>query len=184
MNIEEKILIKEIRKRNYNVYKTLFAEYYPFLLRYAEGFVFDRQVCEDIVQNIFIHIWENADAIKITSSLKSYFYTSVKNRCLNHLRSLQISDKHKLLYLEAAINSGDPSNWEDSELVDKIKNAIEKLPEKMSEIFKLKYLDGKKNKEISDLLEISENTIKTQLQRAKTKIRELLLQTTSLNFIL
>lgn len=183
MRIEDKLLIREIQKRNKEVFEALFHDYYPSLLRFAEGFVFDPEVCEDIVQNIFIHIWEQAEYLNITISFKSYLYKAVRNRCLNHLRNLKIEDKHHLLYIEASLNDSEV-DWEDAEITQKIEAAIEKLPPKMAEIFRLKYLEEKSVRDIAAQLDISENTIKTQLLRAKDKLRELLRESLNLNFFL
>jgi RNA polymerase sigma-70 factor (ECF subfamily) len=184
VKIEDKILINEIKNRNRIVFESLFYEYYPRLVKYAEGFVFDKQVCEDIVQNLFIYFWERTDWIVIEQSIKAYFYQSVKNRCLNYLRDMHIQDKHKLLYLESMLNDDDSAAWVDPEIISQIERSIEKLPPRMASLFRLKYLEGKKYREIATEKNISENTVKTQVQRAKEKLRNLLLESTSLNFFL
>jgi RNA polymerase sigma-70 factor (ECF subfamily) len=182
VKVEDKILLGEIKNRNRKVFEALFYEYYPHLIRYAEGFVFDKQACEDIVQNLFIYFWENTQYIEITHSLKSYFYQSVKNRCLNYIRDIQVLDKHKILYIEALLNEDDSPGWVDLEILNKIQEAIAQLPEQMGELFKQKYLYGRKLQEIAEINNISENTVKTQLQRAKEKMRKMLLKSTSLKF--
>lgn len=184
MKIEDKILFNEIKNRNKEVFGSLFYEYYPRLVKYAEGFVFDRQVCEDFVQNLFIYFWEKTDRIIIEQSIKAYFYQSVKNRCLNYLRDIHIQDKHKLLYLESMLNTDDSATWVDPDIVCQVEKAIEKLPPRMASLFRLKYLENKKYREIAIEKNISENTVKTQIQRAKEKLRTLLLESASLNFFL
>jgi RNA polymerase sigma-70 factor (ECF subfamily) len=184
VKIEDRILFNEIKKRNAEVFESLFCEYYLSLVKYAESFVFDRQVCEDIVQNLFIYFWERSDWITIEQSVKAYFYQSVKNRCLNHLRDMHIRDKHKLLYLESMISNYDSVDWGDLDLVVHIEKAIEKLPPRMASLFRLKYLENKKYHEIAIQENVSENTVKTQIQRAKEKLRRLLFESTSLKFFL
>ena len=182
MLVEDKILFNEIKNRNLKVYESLFSNYYPELVRFAEGYLFDKQVCEDIVQSLFIHLWENAETINFDISVKAYFFQSVKNRCLNHLRDLQIRDRHNYLYIEALLNQEDANVLEDPEIILQISAAIAKLPEHMAAVFKLKYLEGKKLREIAQINQITENTVKTQLQRAKDKLRKILIENTSLNF--
>ena len=182
MFIEDKILFNEIRNRNIQVYEALFTNYYPPLVRFAESYVFDKQECEDIVQNLFIFFWENVEKITIDSSIKAYFYQSVKNRCLNHLRNLQIHDRHNLLYIEAFLNQNNYEELQDPEIIIQINAALSQLPKRMAEIIKLRFLDGKKIAEIAQISQISENTVKTQLQRAKDKLRKILVESTSLNF--
>jgi len=120
--------------------------------------------------------------IEIQLSLKSYFYQSVKNRCLNHLRDIHVQDKHKILYLEALLNEDDSPGWVDLEITKKVQEAIAQLPPQMGELFKQKYLFGRKLHDIAEINNISENTVKTQLKRAKEKMRKLLLDSTSLKF--
>lgn len=183
MKVEDKILIDEIKNRNRKVFEALFYEYYPHLTRYAEGFLFDKQACEDIVQNLFIYFWENTHRLNIQLSLKSYFYQSVKNRCLNYLRDIHVHDKHKLLYLEALLSEDDSPGWVDLEIIKKVQDAMAQLPPQMGELFKQKYLFGRKLQEIAEINNISENTVKTQLKRAKEKMRKILLNSTSLKFL-
>ena len=184
MAIEDKIVFSEIKNRNRKVYETLFRDYYPQLVRFAEQYIFDKQVCEDIVQNLFVHFWENAEKIELDVSVKAYFFQSVKNRCLNHLRDLHIHDRHNLLYMGALLNQEEVDELEDPEIIDEIGKAISKLPKEMAEVFKLKYMEGKKLREIAQMNQISENTVKTQLQRAKEKLRKMLFYRMPLLFIL
>ena len=184
MAVEDKIVFSEIKNRNRKVYEALFRDYYPQLVRFAEGYIFDKHVCEDIVQNLFVYFWENAEKIELDVSVKAYFFQSVKNRCLNHLRDLHIRDRHNLLYMGALLNQEEVDDLEDPEIIDEIAKAISKLPKEMADVFKLKYMEGKKLREIAQMNQISENTVKTQLQRAKEKLRKILFYRISLLFIL
>lgn len=184
MKIEEKILIVEIQKGNREVFESLFKEYYPVLAKFAENYVFEPDACEDIVQNLFIKLWEDAKKLNIKTSIRSYLFQSVKNRCLNYLRNLHVSDKHNLLYIEAVLSREDWADDFHSEISEGIKEAISKLPPKMAEILNYKYVEGKKINEISKVLNITENTVKTQLYRAKKKLRISLLEYTNTIFFL
>jgi RNA polymerase sigma-70 factor (family 1) len=184
MKIEDRILYNEIKERNHQVFDALFREYYLPLTKFAESFMFDRTVSEDIVQSFFVSLWENAPRIDIRTSLKLYCYQSVKNMCLNRLRDLKIKDRRNLLYIEAVLQQQDEGHMFDPEILTKIRESIDLLPPNMAMIFKLKYLDGKKNREISNTLNLSENTIKTQLTRARGRIRTMLEKNVSLYFFL
>lgn len=183
MKIEDKLLVAEIQKRNRHVFEALFHDLYPGLIKFAEGFVFEEEVGRDTVQSVFLHVWEHAETLSINTSIKAYFYGAVKNRCLNYLRSLKIRDRHNLLYVEACLNDRQLDLW-DPEISRKIKEAIGGLPPKMAEIFTLKYLSEKSVREIALELRVSENTVKTQLLRAKEKLRVILRQTLNLQFFL
>ena len=93
--------------------------------------------------------------------------------CLNSLKELQIRDKNEFLYLEGMLNSDNGDDL-DPQLLDKLNFSMAQLPEKMVEIVKLKYLENRKLRDIAVKLNISENTVKTQLLRSKHKLRKLL----------
>ncbi|MFY0653207.1 MAG: RNA polymerase sigma-70 factor [Cyclobacteriaceae bacterium] len=174
MEFEKEIKFDDIKQGNLDAYEELFHLYYPQLVRFAEGILFDPYQAEDVVQNLFLYLWERMDTININTSLKSYLYRSVHNRCLNKIKELQIIDNNHLLYQEGLINSGNENSEANPEIERKIEQALKKLPLKMVEIVKLKYLENKKLKEIAADLNVSENTVKTQLLRAKAKLRSLI----------
>ncbi len=184
MLVEDKIVFSEIKNRNLKVYEALFKNYYPQLVKFAEGYLFDKQACDDIVQTLFIHFWEKAETIDLDYSMKSYFFQSVKNRCLNHLRDLHIHDQHNIAYMSTILTQEEVESMEDPEIMRQVSEAISKLPKEMREVFKLKYLEGMKLREIAKKNQISENTVKTQLLRAKDKLRKILFDRTALMFFL
>jgi RNA polymerase sigma-70 factor (family 1) len=180
MSREEKIIITAIARRNRDVFEALFCEYFTLLTKYAEGFIFDRDDCEDIVQNLFINLWERADSLDIRTSIKAYLYQSVKNRCLNYLRNLNVSDNHKLLYLESMLNGSDETDWIDPEWAERIHLALNNLPPQMAQALRLKYMEGEKIVRIARKMRISENTVKTHLTRGKKRLHKHLLESLSL----
>jgi len=168
------LIIEQIRKGNRQVFKSFFNKNYELLVVYANGYLFDRQASEDVVQDVFIYIWENADKITIKSSLKGYVSTMVRNRCLNYLKSIKITDSFE--YLELNINLitehvFDSADEEDKKIVyHQILKIVDTLPDKMQQVVKLKFLHNYKYAEIAEELGISVNTVKTHLKRAKSTI--------------
>ena len=134
MRPEEKILVKEIRKRNKTVFESIYREYYKLLKSFAYKYVADNQKCEDIIQDLFAHIWKNADHIYFDVSIKAYLIQSIKNKCLNYLRDLKIKDKHELFFIESMLSYSSEELLEEQILYDKMKQAIVNLPQKNAEI--------------------------------------------------
>jgi RNA polymerase sigma-70 factor (ECF subfamily) len=184
MNVEDKIIAVELLKKNNSVFEALFTEYYNRLIRFAEGFVFDRDLCEDIVQNFFADLWANPQLIIREDSMKSYFYKSIQNRCFNQLRTYKIQDKHQLMYLESLINATKTDDYDDEDINKKISDAIGQLPKQMAIIFKMKYKDDLPYVNIAEELGITVNTVKTQLQRAKVKLKDYVKEKHSLTLFL
>jgi len=171
------LILKEISKHNHKVFKKFFDNHYKNLVLYANGYLFDKDSSEDIVQEVFIYIWENADKLKIESSLKGYLFTMVRNKCFTYLKSIKITDNYE--FLEFNINFVtehifDSTTEEDKKIVyHQILKIVDTLPDKMQQVVKLKFLHNYKYSEISEELGISINTVKTQLKRAKSRITEL-----------
>ena len=184
MTIEEKILLNEIRKKNRDVFELLFEQYYPQLVKFAEGYLHDLQACEDVVQSFFISLWTKPDQMNITTSLKSYFFKSIKNLCLNEIRNLEVRDKNEIQYIESLLNTESNTDIIDPDIFYLIREAVSSLPEQMSEIFRQKYFEGKQIKEIAEELNVSDGTVKTQLFRARTTLKEKLQKSSKINFFL
>ena len=166
-------LVQQLNEGNKSAFEEVYKAYYPRLVAFAEGYLFDLEKSKGLVQKFFIYLWLNATDIQIQSSLKSYLFTSVKNRCLNHIRSLKISDRNKLQYIEAMLRSEEamPIDQPSDDLGNELLNELNKLPDQIKKILVFKYFDGKKQSEIAEILGISENTVKTQIKRGKEKLR-------------
>jgi RNA polymerase sigma-70 factor (family 1) len=165
--------IKGLRSGRESAYEQLFEEYYKPLSLFALGYVNDLETAKEIVQALFVALYENRKSLLITTSLKSYLYQSVRNRCLNHLKHIQVDRRHlenlKLMQessedLEASIEKG--------ELETRIFQIISDLPPRCQEIFKKSRVNGMKNIEIAKLLDISVRTVETQISNALKILRE------------
>lgn len=170
------LILEEICKRNKKVFKTFFNKHYKDLVIYANGYLFDKPASEDVVQEVYIYIWENAESINIKSSLKNYLYAMVRNKCLNYLKSIKITDSYDYLELNISLITEqvfDSTSDNDKQIVyHQILRIVDTLPNKMQQIVKLKFLHNYKYAEIANELDVSINTVKTQLKRAKVKITE------------
>lgn len=173
-NINDKIIINELKKGNRDVFQSVFHQYYPLLAKFAHRYIYEADVCEDIIQDVFTTLWEKRQETDITS-LKSYLFTAIKNKCLSYLRHLNVRDKHEVFLIEAYFESSGETLVH-SELAERIKKILFGLPENMRLIFEQKYLNGLTAAEIAEDMDVSTNTVNTQLKRAKKKIRMELLK--------
>lgn len=174
--MEIDIVLKELQNQNKSVYKNVFNHFYKGLVIYANNFLFDQEASEDTVQEVFISLWENAKNIEIKTSLKAYLYAMVRNRCLNYLKSVKITDDLNVIDLNSILVVDEDldliSEEEKTILYNHILKIIESFPESMQQVFKLKFIENYKYDEIANEMGISVNTVKTQLKRAKIKISE------------
>lgn len=166
-------LLKEMIKKNHEVaFKIIFKEYYPALCLYCKRFIANKDAREDIVQDVFISLWNKMDEISFDESILFYLKTCAKNSCLNYLSHQQYEQK----YIEEAIQKASTYYKEEDniyiykELNDLLKTSLKKLPESYRRIYVMSYIDGKTNIEIAELLGVSTKTI----ERYKSKSIECL----------
>lgn len=154
-------------------FETIFLKYHRALSLYAQKFTGNEEAALDIVQDIFLKVWENPKLQSDSVVLKSYLFNSVRNACLNFLKHEQVKQKHaSIAQLEIEFyQSGEKSLIED-ETISSIHKAIDSLPEHYKEIIELSRFDGLKNKEIAEKLNISVRTVETRLFRGLLALRK------------
>lgn len=170
--MEDKELIELLRKNDRKAYSLLFDRYFERLFTFAVHVVFREDVANDIVQEIFIHLYEKSQVLNYEASLKSYLFNSVRNRCFNYLRDRKVEDKRKNLYAEACIWSENVDCIEEEDILNQIHSAMKELPEKCREICQLRFFEGKEYGEIAGLLEMAESTVRVQIRRGTEKLRK------------
>jgi RNA polymerase sigma-70 factor (ECF subfamily) len=156
---------------NRQEFKKLFDSFYPALYLFAMRIVKDRFHAEDLVQEVFIKLWEKAGEFKTTSAARSYLYTSVRNKCLNHLEHNKVIKKHEELAQRTTVNSSGINNLIIEEETHRlIYKAINELPAQCKNVLLLS-MNGLKNSEIAGELNITVNTVKTQKKIAYKQLR-------------
>ena len=171
-------------------FEKLFAEiyrkYYGDLCMYALRFINDEDESEEIVQEIIFKLWEQKEQLQAVNSLKSYLFRSVHNRCLNYIKHQAHKNKYsdraytemKKIELEAV------EDYQNKELEEKVQKAIDDLPDRCKEVFRMSRFDGKKNKEISEDLGISVKAVEANITRALSSLRESLNKYLKIEFII
>jgi len=171
--IYENDLIVRLKAGDQTAFELLFHFYYSGLVMYSTQFTADRMDAEEIVQDFFVRFWQKHQQILLTDSLKGYLFLSVKNSCLNYLKHKKVEERYiqKMAELSSRHIAYDPDLYLASELQEKVKNAIDLLPEKCREIFIMSRIQGLKNEEIATNLNISKRTVETQISKALKVLR-------------
>jgi len=150
-------------------FKSIFDGNYQRLVLFADSFLLNTSAAEDIVQNIFADFWQSGIWKNKEVSLKGYLYKTVKNRCLNEIRNQNVRDSHNLRYVRAMLNV-----WEDGEndhtLLSALTKSLNKLPNQVRRAIELRYFESKSVSETAYILNVSENTVKTQIKRGKNRL--------------
>lgn len=151
------------------IYVTYFARMY----RFAKEYVLFDEDAENIVQDVFLVLWEKREVLDIQISLVSYLFSLVKNRSLDYLRHQVVADEYKQ-ELKAKLSSLEAMSYSvgsDENIEHVVATAIDKLPERCREIFIKSRVEGKKYREIADELQISVNTVENQMSIALKRLR-------------
>jgi len=168
-------LSKKIKDGNKQAFDTLFIKYYKPLFRYAFNFCKNRALAEDSVQQTFIKIWKNTSLITSDEEAGKLLFTYTRNQIIDELRKENVRKKYEVQPENYIENTGDENKQEDKLRVKAIlETAIDKLPEKSKEIFRLAKQEGLTQDEIAVYLKISTKTVENQLGNAYKKLRELL----------
>lgn len=171
---DEDELILRLSNHDRGAFEQIFRTYYADLCKFCMKYVRDEQVAEEVVQEVFINIWERRSNLTITTSIKSYLFTAIRNRSFNYLK-LQLPKEQKKVDLEG-IGFLEADNREQEMIMDELRHhvhaAIEALPNKCQIIFNLSRNAGMTYKEIAEELDISVKTVENQIGLALKKLRE------------
>ena len=102
--MELNLILEKLKKKDKRVFQELFEAYYPPLVTYSYKFTYDQPASEDLVQESFIYLWENSDNLKIEKSLQAYLFTMVRNRSLNHLKKIKVTDTNYLIDISISLS--------------------------------------------------------------------------------
>lgn len=156
-----------------------FRSYYDGMHRYCYTMTRSQSEAEDVVQAVFMDLWNDRHKIEIHTSVQAYLYKGVYYKCMNKAKHQKIERKYLAGIQEQSYSKGDPAV--ESEVVQKINQAIESLPDQCKKIFLLSRNEGLKYLEIADTLNLSVKTIENQMGKALKILRVAL--SDYLNFI-
>ena len=163
------------------LFHNLFMEYYPSLLSFARYYVKDETIAEDLVQDVFLKVWQKRTFLFLKEGIKTYLYRSVQHACLDYLKHQEVKGDYinavttKLKIEEIYYNDDPQSLFAEDERLELIYKEMDKLPDKCREIFTMSYLEERKTSEIAVLLNISTRTVEVQLYKALKILRGILL---------
>jgi len=151
-------------------YKNVFDLHYEALYGYACSILMAETYADDIVQNVFIGLWQNRDTVK-PETVKAYLYTSVRNGCLNHLKHKRVQADHEKSTLINGAGNNNSITTEQKELHEKIQYLLNQLPEKCATVFYMCRQLDMSYREVAEALGISVKTVENQMSKALKFLR-------------
>ena len=175
-NKAQKILVSNTRitiPGDEAAFKTLFTGHYRGMYNYACIILKDEAEAEEIVQNVFVRLWEKQNSIQIETSLKAYLYRMVYNDCMNHIkhRAVVLKFQKEKTYVMKNERDNSEDKIASTQLNEHLSNALRELPEQCRTIFQLSRFEDLKYREIAVQLGISEKTVENQMGKALKLLR-------------
>lgn len=167
-------LFSKLTRDDKQSFSELFHRYYSALCLFAVRFLGDEEQSRELVQEVFVQLWEKRRQIRIHSSVKSYLFRSVKNQLINWANHQKVEQKYLEKIMSEKIEMQPSQYYIEVDLHRKIENSINALPAKRREIFKLSREQGLSYREIAEQLKISVKTVETQMGLALQQLREAL----------
>lgn len=173
ISLKERDLIHRINNNDELALATIYNEYWEIMYLGAYNLVKNKQISEDIVQDVFVNIWKKRGDLEIKVSLKSYLYTSTIYKTYDYFRKNKSAIRVDLLenFNERVQSSNPETKLMDKELQDYLEAVINKLPEKCRVVYNLSRNEQLSHKEIADKLNISTRTVEGHITKALKVLR-------------
>lgn len=183
----DKELLQLMAGDNQEAFSMLYQRYWEELFVTAARALRSKEVAGDVVQDVFLSLWNRRKELDIQGSVPAYLHTSVRYKCIHYIEK-NITQRDYILQLAAlAINiipANAESNLQLKEMQTVINNVVEEMPPKMQEAYNLSRREHLTHKEIARQMDISVETVKKHIQRALLILRRALLPHTFLSFLL
>ena len=166
--------ISMLQKGDLRAFDKLYHFYSPKLYRFAFSLLKNNEDAEGIVQEVFLILWKKRNTIDSTKSFKSYLFTISHNLIIDQLRK-RLKEKDYQAYLEKYFYLGatTPEQATDYNILkSQVDRAVEELPDKRKQIYRLSREDGLSHKEISKQLNISRKTVENQITLSLKYLRD------------
>ena len=172
MSPEEEQIWRGIQQKDGQVFENYYKAHYRFFLLASCQYLKDPGLAQEIVNDVFIKLWEDAATIDIQTSLKFYIHRAVVNRSLNELDRDRRDRLRQERFGEGLHETAEWKEMEDNELKVRLYKAIDQLPEQCRRVFNMSRVEGLKQREIADRLGISIKTVKNHITRALKELNQ------------
>ncbi len=173
-NLTDIELYDRIRRNDRSAFSVLFIKYYNDLLVYCISFIGEREGSEDILQNVFLKLWQERETVNIGKSIRSYLLKAVRNDCLDRIRHCKTVTAYKKFVCESI----PAMNWDfdhyimASELEKTLAEGLTKLDLKSREAFCMNRYEKLKYREIALKLGVSERTVEVRISKALSFLKD------------
>ena len=171
---QERLLIENLKNNDKTAFTLIFTRYYQNLVHFSFTYTRNPAISEEIVQDVFLKLWENRSALSIQTSLKSYLLKIVQNKSIDWVRHLNIRENYASFVLDhPVLSENDTENYVlHADLQSAFKKALNKLPAVYAEAYKMNRIETLSYAEIAGRLGVSVRTIEVRIGKALILLHE------------
>ncbi len=173
MENDQARLIQGLKVGNQSVFKEIFNLYYEPLSKYCYLRMNSAEEAEELVQDIFVKLWQKRESLQINTSLKAYLYRTALNRIINYQDHLRVRREHETHVKLSNSDTIEPTDvLQAAEIQFLVQEVISIMPEKRRLVYELSRRDGLKYSEIAEKLGVSVKTVEAHLSKALEQLRQ------------
>ena len=172
---DEKTILPGLRHGDEKAYRTLYEQYYPVLVAFACKYVASTDAAKEVVQEVFVKLYQGRKTLQVRQSIKAYLFKAVYHTCINDLHAQHRRKIHHHRAFEELPTSAYRDDLVETEAVQRVYLAVQKLPDQCRRIFTMNRFEGMTNQAIANELNLSKRTVETQVSKALRLLREALL---------
>lgn len=170
MSPEEALIWSRIQQKDGSVFESYYLEHYSRFFLMACKYLHDAGLAEEIVNDVFVKLWQDGQQLRIESSLRSYIYRAVINRSLDVLDKKRKERETRKELSQRPEETEESRQIETNELEIRLYKAIDELPEQCGKVFRMSRFEELKQQEIADRLGISIKTVKNHITYALRRL--------------
>jgi RNA polymerase sigma-70 factor (family 1) len=169
----DELIMQKIMDKDPAAFNEVYDKLYRKLFFFAKSLIGNTEEARDIVTESFIKLWAQKNSFSNMGHLQVYFYTVIKNACIDYLRKDKLRTKieYQLTQSGALTENAIERKYQEAQLIQLLYERINRLPERMQQVFKLTYLEGYSRAEVAQMLNLSENTIRNTNAAAMKALR-------------
>jgi len=171
---DDQALVSLIQQDNHHAFMQLYNRYSGLLYVYATRITRNDEAAEDLVQDVFASLWDKRHTLELKSDLASYLYSAVRYRFFDLVDKRKVRSDYfdRLTHFAETASPQTDQHLLEKELIGLVERAIASLPDRMRRIFELSRKEHLTNKEIAEMLRLSEKTVKNNLSLAVKNLKK------------
>ena len=180
------LLLRQLKDGSEPAFNALYRLHSTMLLANIRNLVRDQETAKELLQELYLKVWENRENIDETKSFRAYLFTIARNMVYNHFRKIAMDNKAKLRLINEITEAYEYNHagLDDAANTALLQDAVQSLSPQCREVYRLSRMEGRSHEEISQVMGISLSTVNNHIVKAKREMRSFLAKNQDVAMIL